>query len=108
MTRHYQHLHPIIQFIMLHLREILFFATARGKLSFTWSMVISISSTSTVAESSVMTASTTPIMEDTVGYVPSQAMATKEVEQVPFFPTVRLRLDPPGSFGITMRKCFGS
>ena len=43
-------------------------------------MVISISNTSTVAKYGVATASSKPIMEDSGGYVPPQAVVVKEYD----------------------------
>ena len=68
-------------------------------------MVISISNTGTVVESSVAIPSPTPIMEDTVAYVPPQAMVVEEDEQISFISKVRLQPNPPGT---SKRKRFSS
>ena len=59
-------------------------------------MVISISSTSTIAELGVKTPSPTPIMEDSAAFVPPSAMVAKEVAQRLVIPPVHLRLEPLG------------
>ena len=69
-----------------------------------WNMVILISSTSTTTEFGVTTTSPTLIMKDTAGYVPLQAVTAEEAGQVPFISTVRLRPDPPSTFGTSTGK----
>ena len=97
MGRHYQALYPSsISFCCIQ-EEKLLSATPRDEVSFSQSMVILISSTSTVAESVVKNASPTLIMEDTVGYVSLQERDAQETEQILVIHEVRLLPDPPGS-----------
>ena len=68
-------------------------------------MVISISTRSTAAESSVETPSPTTIMEDSATFIPLMNMVTNEVEHIPLILEVRLGPDPPG---MSKRKQSGS
>ena len=67
-----------------------FVCTYKIQGDFSHIMVISISSKSTIAESSVETPSPTKIMEDSITFIPLMNMVIDEAEHIPFISEVRL------------------